>query len=102
MKKIYWLSRHNLSPAQIQAISDIHGEAEIVKDNVNFDDSNGLVDYIRKHEDSFVYAVASGSHYISAALSGLQFGIFENYPQKRQDGSFGLSAVYHIGEGKLT
>lgn len=104
--KIFWLSRHDLSPAQIQAIRDLHGEdAEIVKDPVVFSDTDGLADYIRirEHTDSFVYAVAGAPHYIAAALAGLPFGVFENHPAKRQDGSFGLAAVYHVqGETRFS
>lgn len=100
--KIYWLSRHDLSPAQVQAIKDLHGEAvEIIKDPVVLSGMEGLADYIRQH-DGFVYAVAGAPHYINAALGGFSFGVFENHPAKRQDGSFGLAAVYQIGDGKLT
>ena len=100
--KIYWLSRHDLSPAQIQAIRDLHGEdAEVVKDPVVFANTEGLADYIRSHIDGFVYAVAGAPHYIAAALAGLRFGVFENYPMKRQDGSFGLATVYHVVDGSL-
>ena len=95
--RIYWLSRHDLSPAQMSAIRDLHGEdAEVVKDPVVFSNTDGLADYIRSHADGFVYAVAGAPHYIAAALVGLRFGVFENHPQKRQDGSFGLAAVYHV------
>lgn len=100
--KIYWLSRHDLSPAQHAAIRDLHGEdAEVVKDPVVFSNTDGLADYIRSHSDGFVYAVAGAPHYLAAALAGLHFGVFENHPQKRQDGTFGLAAVYHVGDGKL-
>jgi hypothetical protein len=100
--KIYWLSRHDLSPAQQRAIRDLHGEeAEIIKDPVSLTGADGLAEYIRSHSDGFVYAVAGAVHYITAALAGLRFGVFENHPQKRVDGSFGLAAVYHIG-GKIT
>lgn len=95
--KIYWLSRHDLSPAQLRAIEELHGnDVEIIKDPVVFQGVNGLADYIRNHSDGFVYAVAGGPHYIAAALAGLRFGVFENHPQKRMDGTFGLAAVYHI------
>ena len=100
--KIFWLSRHDLSPAQVSAIRSLHGEdAEVVKDPMVFSNTDGLTDYIRKNQDSFVYAVAGAPHYISAALSGLRFGVFENHPQKRQDGTFGLAAVYHVSDGSL-
>lgn len=101
--KIYWLSRHELSPAQQAAIRALHGEdAEVIRDAVSLVGVDGLSDYIRNHSDGFVYAVAGAVHYITAALEGLRFGVFENHPQKRVDGSFGLTAVYHVGGGKLT
>jgi len=100
--KVFWTSRHDLSPAQVSAIHALHGEdAEVVKDSVVFSNTDGLADYIRNHADSFVYAVAGAPHYLTAALAGLRFGVFENHPQKRQDGSFGLAAVYHVGSGSL-
>ena len=95
--KVFWISRHDLSPAQILAIRVFHGEdVEIVKDPVVFSKPTDLADYIRNHPDSFVYAVAAAPHYIVAALEGCRFGVFENHPEKRQDGSFGLAAVYHM------
>lgn len=100
MKTVYWVSRHDLSPAQLVAIVALHGDVQIVKDPVVFTTVDGLADYIREREDGFVYAVAGAPHYLAAALVGLRFGVFENYPQRRQDGSFGLSAVYHV-DGKL-
>lgn len=100
--KVYWLSRHDLSPAQVRAVRDLHGEgAEVVKEPVVFSNTDGLADYIRSHSDGFIYAVAGTVHYITAALANLRFGVFENHPQKRIDGSFGLAAVYHIGDGKI-
>lgn len=96
MKKVYWVSRHDLSPAQVQAITTLHGEVQIVKDPVVFASVDGLADYIREHEDGFVYAVAGAPHYLHAALTGLRFGVFENHPQRRQDGTFGLASVYHV------
>lgn len=102
MNKVYWLSRHDLSPAQKSAIRLLHGEdAEVVKDSVVFSETIGLVDYIRQHSDGFVYAVAPASQYISATVAGLHFGFFENHPQKRMDGSFGLAVVYHVSGAKL-
>lgn len=101
--KIYWVSRHDLSPAQEIAIRQLHGEdVEVIKDSVVFSNIEGLTDYIRNHSDSFVYVVAGAAHYLHAALNGCRFGVFENHPQKRQGGSFGLAAVYHVNEGKLT
>jgi len=99
--RIYWLSRHDLSPAQVSAIRALHGEdAEVVKDPVVFSNTDGLADYIRNHADGFVYAVAGPQNYIAAVFAGLRFGVFENHPQKRQDGMFGLAAVYHV-DGSL-
>lgn len=96
-KKVYWVSRHDMSPAQVSAIRVLHGEdVEVVKDPVVFSNTGGLADYIRNHPDGFVYAVAGAPHYLAAALAGCNFGVFENHPQKRQDGSFGLAAVYHV------
>jgi hypothetical protein len=98
--KVYWLSRHDLSPAQLKAIKELHGEdVEVLKESVVFETIDGLANYIRSHQDGFVYAVAGAPHYLCAALSGLSFGVFENHPQKRKDGSFGLKAVYHINGG---
>jgi len=59
------------------------------------------VDYIRQHQGCFVYAVAGAPHYIQAALAGLTFGVFENHPEKRADGKFGLLAVYHVVDGQI-
>lgn len=101
MKTVYWVSRHDLSPAQIVAIVALHGEVCVVKDPVVFTTVDGLADYIREREDCFVYAVAGAPHYLAAALAGLRFGVFENHPQRRQDGSFGLSSVYHVVDGEL-
>lgn len=97
MNKVYWLSRHDLSPAQLQAIKDLHGaDVEIVKDPVVFANIVGLADYIMGHRDGFIYAVAGAPHYLMAALTGLSFGVFENHPAKRTDGTFGLAAVHHV------
>lgn len=96
MDKIYWASRHDLSSAQNQAIIDLHGKVKIVKDPAKFDGDEGLADYIREHNDGFVYAVASGVHYLTAGLSGLPFGIFTNHPDKRADGKFGLASVHWV------
>lgn len=100
--KVYWLSRHEMSPAQLQAIRALHGkDVEIVKDAVVFTAVSGLADYIESHADGFVYAVAGAVHYLTAAFAGLGFGVFENHPQKRADGTFGLAAVHHAAGGKL-
>ena len=101
-RKIYWVSRHELSPAQKRAIYVLHGEdVEIVKDPVVFEKPEDLANYIHSHSDGFVYAVAGAPHYLYAALvEGCRFGVFENYPKKREDGTFGLAAVYHINCGQ--
>ncbi len=100
--KVYWISRHEFSPAQVSAVRILHGEdVEIVKEAVEFGSADGLADLIRGHSDGFVYAVAGAAHYLTAALAGLVFGVFENHPKKRADGSFGLAAVYHVGSGSL-
>ncbi len=96
MAKVYWISRHDLSSAQQTAIRTLHGEnVDVVKDPVEFS-GGGLAEYIRSHVDGFVYVVARLSHCMDVALKGCSFGFFENHPQKRQDGIFGLSAVYHV------
>lgn len=97
MKKMYWVSRHNLSPAQRRAIEDLHGEVYIIHDPVTFSDYTGLAEYIDRHPDGFVYAVAGASHYLHAMANNCKFGVFENHHEKRADGQFGLSAVYHTG-----
>lgn len=100
--KVYWVSRHDISPAQKRAIRDLHGEdAEIIKDPVVFSTTEGLADYISTHPDGFVYAVAGAVHCVHAALSGCSFGIFENDPKKRENRSFGLAAVYHVVDGEI-
>ncbi|MFH0912228.1 MAG: hypothetical protein V1807_01040 [Patescibacteria group bacterium] len=97
MKKVYWLSRHDLSPAQQQAIRDLHGEdVEVIKDPVSLEGLSGLFKYILDHRDGFVYAVAPAHMILHAALYGLEFGMFENHPGKRQDGQFGLKSVWHV------
>lgn len=94
MAKIYWLSRHDLSSVQVRAIRELHGkDVEVVKDPVVFTAIDGLADYIREHRDGLVYVVAGTPHCIAAALAGSHFGVFENAPQKRQDGSFGLAGI---------
>jgi len=100
--KVYWLSRHELSPAQRRAIADIHGEdAEVVQEPVSFANERGLLEFCQSHNGSWVYAVASGVHYLRAALAGCRFGIFENWPAKRADGQFGLASVYHVDGGHM-
>ena len=100
--KVYWLSRHEFSPAQWRAIRDLHGDdVQVVHEKLTLEGLDGLADYIRGHGDGFVYAVAGAAHYVRAALAGSSFGVFENHPQKRADGSFGLAAVYHVGGGEI-
>ena len=97
VSKVFWVSRHDLSPAQLAATRDLHGkDVEVIKDPAVFDSAKGLADYIRAHPEGFVYAVAGAPHYIVAVLVHLRFGVFENHPQKRRDGNFGLAAVYHF------
>ncbi|MEK7532530.1 MAG: hypothetical protein AAB579_02925 [Patescibacteria group bacterium] len=49
--KIYGLSRHDLSPAQVRAIRDLHGEdAVVVKDAVVCVSSNARTEYVRAHD----------------------------------------------------
>lgn len=96
-EKVYWVSRHQLSPAQWRALRDIHGkDVVVVWEAVVFDEGSTLVDYIQHHRDGFVYAVASSDYVIDAALAGEPFGHFKNHPAKRQDGTFGLCAVFHV------
>lgn len=88
-KKIYWLSRHELSPAQKQALTELHGEAEVIQLPIIFKSPKDLATFIQQHDDGFTYAVAGAPHYIYAVLAGCEFGIFENHPVKRQDGFLG-------------
>ena len=100
--RIYWVSRHELSPAQLQAIKELHGhDAEIIHDPVEFGRFDELAGYIDCRPAGFVYVVAGGPHYIHAALSSRCFGIFENHSKKRADGMLGLRAVYHVKSGKI-
>lgn len=102
-QKVYWISRHDLSFGQMSAIKALHGEdAEVIKDSATLVGLDGLVQYVQSHLDGFVYAVAPFTQTIAAALAGCEFGMFENHPAKRVDGSFGLAAVYHIRNGQIT
>lgn len=99
--KVYWLSRHSLSPAQVQAIKRLHGEDVIIlHEPIVLEGLDALAEAIHSRNDGFVYAVAPAHMVakasIACALGGYQFGVFENHPLKRADGSFGLKAVYHI------
>lgn len=98
---IRWVSRHELSPAQRRAIADLHGNVEVMKDSVVFQTVDGLKCYIAAHEGDFVYAVAGAPHYLDAALSGCEFGVFLNHPGRRADGTFGLHCVFHVVGGEL-
>lgn len=95
--KVYWLSRHQLSPAQQQALKDIWGEdVEVVHEDVTFDENYSLNQAIADRKDGFVYAVAPVISLIYAYAWYNDFGIFENDPKKRADGAFGLKAVWHF------
>ena len=95
---VYWASRHELSSAQREAIFELHGTCNIVREAVSFEpDADALIRYIRgKGRLAFVYVVASGHHYIRATLEGCRFGVMVNRPQKRLDGTFELQGVYHV------
>lgn len=100
--KVYWVSRHEMSPAQVQAMKDLHGrEVEIIQDPVTLEGQRGLAEYIRGHSDGFVYAVASNVHLVTAALENLRFGVFENHHGGRAQGIFSLAAVYHFENQKI-
>lgn len=96
--RVYWLSRHQLSPAQLRAIKDLHGEdVEIVHEPITLEGDNGLLSAITERSDGFIYAVAGAHHILVAATClGCRFGVFANHPAKRTDGQFGLAAVYHV------
>jgi hypothetical protein len=95
---VYWTSRHELAPAQREAILQLHGSLDIVSEKVSFEsDARALIRYItRKGPLAFVYVVASGHHVIKAALEGCRFGVMANSPQSRLDGTFELRAVFHV------
>ena len=99
---VYWLARHELSPAQIKAIQVLHGEdVIIVRDGepyANLHVFRGrLATYHR--QGGFSYFVAPAHYAIAATELGIAFGLFENHPAKRADGSFGLAAVWHFLPG---
>ncbi|MAG11722.1 MAG: hypothetical protein CMI52_02845 [Parcubacteria group bacterium] len=78
---VFWISRHELSPAQTQAILDLHGDVQVERQALVFDQVDGLKSFIETvGKDDFVYAVAGAPHYLSAALSGCEFGFFLNPP----------------------
>lgn len=102
MGKVYWLSRHALSPAQVSAVKLLHGDSvEIVCEAVSFTGLDGLKQAISERTDGYVYAVVPAHMSIAAALQGCAFGLFENHPAKRLDGSFGLASVYHVNDGQI-
>jgi len=99
---IFWISRHELSPAQTKAILDLHGDVEVKRQEVVFDEVGGLKSLIESvDEGDFVYAVAGAPHYLAAALSGCEFGVFLNHPGRRANGTFGLHCVFHVVGGEL-
>lgn len=100
--KIYWLSRHALSPGQNKALADLHGEVEVTQVPVNFDGDEGLARFVAEHRDGFVYAVATAVQYMTAMTRGTPFGLFVNHPAKRADSTFGLAAVYHVSGNSIT
>ena len=99
-QKIHWVSRHELSPAQIGALKALHGEDAIIEHHkdVVFEGQSGLSSWLEANvgDDEFAYVVAGAPHLLTAALDGYDFGVFENHPGKRADGQFGLAAVYHV------
>lgn len=100
--KVYFVTRHEASPGQVNALKALHGQdVELLLDPHVFQGVDGLEKYIREHADGFVYAVAGAPHYLHAALHGAEFGVFENHPGKRLDGQFGLAAVYQVRGGQL-
>ena len=84
MTKVYWVSRHDMSPAQLLAVRYMHGEdTEVLKDSVTFEGPDGLQKYIETHSDGVVYAVATSAQFMWAALNGRgEFGFFENHPAR--------------------
>ncbi|KKW14247.1 MAG: hypothetical protein UY53_C0002G0036 [Parcubacteria group bacterium GW2011_GWA2_50_10] len=85
MAKVYWLSRHELSPGQIQALRDLHGaDVEVVREPVVFQTAESLADFIRQHPDGFVYAVAGAPHYrrVATGLAATSPG-FGKTPTRR-------------------
>ena len=63
-----------------------------------------VIGYHHKNERFLGYGHSSaGSSGLLAhePRSNLAVTVFENHPQKRQDGSFGLRAVYHVNGREL-
>lgn len=104
MKKIFWLSQHAFSPAQVNAVKALHGDdCEVVHEKVTFLSPEDCVEKVTARAAAgFVYFVGGGPHYLFCASAGLSFGVFENHPAKRTDGSFGLKAVYHVESGRIS
>lgn len=108
--KAHWVSRHVLSPAQWVALETIHGPRVVVKHHADvvFSEVDGLAKFIQAHTDGVVYAVGGAAQIACAVLAAsgppvgdddlhrVVLGIFENDPDRRSDGQFGLSAVYHV------
>ncbi|OGF22667.1 hypothetical protein A2Y83_01180 [Candidatus Falkowbacteria bacterium RBG_13_39_14] len=101
-QKVFWLSRHELSKSQIEAIQDLHGkDVEIIKRPTNFSSEKDFIETVNAYRNGFVYTVASAPMYLSAMSAGLNFGIFQNHNAQRKDGTFGLTAVYHVGNREI-
>lgn len=96
MKKIYWLARHDMSPIQLRAIKEIHGNVEIKRINPVYATPVGLAEFIKLHADGFTYAEASELQCLNAAIRGCVFGIFQERDQVLPDGSRDLTAVQHV------
>lgn len=102
--KVYWASRHALLDYQIDSIKEVHGEnIRIIQENVMFQHIDGLYEYIKSHEDGYVYAVAGGIHYIFATMMlmnqsrDLEFYIFSGRPNTTLD----FSAIYKVNSKGL-
>ncbi|MFA5934134.1 MAG: hypothetical protein WC795_02865 [Candidatus Paceibacterota bacterium] len=75
---IIWLSTHRINPEQKKVLQKLYGsDVEIIQDRTRFSTNDGLKDYICKHPDMLVYAVAKVQHYQKAAKAGFQFGVFK-------------------------
>ncbi len=96
---VIFLSRHDLSPAQIVAIKTLHGEDVMFsKQAIQFEaDPASLTSLLKSlDDDTFAYVVAPAPHLLRAQWEGCRFGLFTNHPAKRADGTFGLDRVYHV------
>lgn len=92
-KRIYWVARHDLTEEQIEAIKEVHGDVEIIHEDVRFTGARGLYDFIQEHQDGYVYSVASGIHYLFAFDKRAEFFIFEPY-HNQFDGP-NMKAIWH-------